>query len=492
MSRIISIDEASVSDSTSFMDLTIDEKKEGGKGDPGSSNKFELPDLNKFSQPPKSTEVEANPLRGMAATHSISQIQSQIQHPLNVSNKPKIILDPKIQIIGNGNDNSILNHSMNGGVKNGDNLIKELVYPIKKFNPDHIEIISVPGDGNCLYSASSLALYGSINYHDSLRKYIQGYIYLNSNRYGSFINSTPHFYYIDNTTLKVWGGGLELDAIANIYGVRVNVFDFHTNTHYVIKPLKITENTKDISLGYCNGNHYDMVHYWDGVYHITIYDESDIGQIEGKSCTLDDNTFNKLKSIQNILIKSKMSIEELRKVDTLGLDQLKMALNNHLTSKLDTLVKLYSLTEPNYMNICNPIDKMEENALQKPKKKRGKYKQTKLKSTKKIIRYSLKKQQKMKKIKDFIREECGNDLNVDDSDCKSNMDIDSSNGSGQSTSNKSSKSTSNSKYLLTSKQVKTFLLAKRDLKRKGFMDGMCLTIYVYMFIYIIHIKNNTK
>ena len=263
-------------------------------------------------------------------------------------------------------------------------------------------------------------------------------------------------------------------------------------------------------MGYSNLNHYDYVSFSDGLYHLPLLDEKNLGELEGKSCTLDNITKERLENIRNILIKSKTSIDELKKLDTYNLEQLQTALNDRMSSQLDNIFKLYTLTEPNYMNICSEFDNKP------PKKPKKKLKQSKIKGNGKIIKYSLRKKQKIKRIKEFIKEEC-NALSNDDQDSDSKDDIKSEEINEMdvdtlSTNSKSkSKTISNSSSIisikapnkakkllkkdniLSNKQIKAFLDGKTQLLNDGFKDGMFIYIHIYMCCtFTYHISKYSK
>ena len=120
---------------------------------------------------------------------------------------------------------------------------------------------NVPGDGSCLFHALSLQLCGSYEQTRELRKTICAYIVTNWENWCQKVSiyhspsKTKYHYFSEMVEGNGWGTACEIEAAAQILGLKISVWLAGTNqnntVHYmlqVINPLDISEHNKTVSL----------------------------------------------------------------------------------------------------------------------------------------------------------------------------------------------------------------------------------------------------
>ena len=97
-------------------------------------------------------------------------------------------------------------------------------------NPENFQIISILGDGNCLYRAVMVGMgYAEVHY-DSLRSLVCEYQRSNPSVFDEHYfeeeeyNITREQYIQEISTGRRWGGALEIACIVEILQVSINVF----------------------------------------------------------------------------------------------------------------------------------------------------------------------------------------------------------------------------------------------------------------------------
>ena len=110
-------------------------------------------------------------------------------------------------------------------------------------NPENFQIISILGDGNCLYRAVMVGMgYAEVHY-DSLRSLVCEYQRSNPSVFDEHYfeeeeyNITREQYIQEISTGKRWGGALEIACIVEILQVSIKIykFIFISNTEFNIK-----------------------------------------------------------------------------------------------------------------------------------------------------------------------------------------------------------------------------------------------------------------
>lgn len=124
-----------------------------------------------------------------------------------------------------------------------------------------LEIMEQEGDGNCLFRAVSLQVYGDSSMHAEIREQCLNFMALNEEHFGQFMSGEPFQSYIARKRMDgVHGNNPEIQAISELFNRPVEVFTPLTGA----KPLNIFHkeySTSDapIRLSYHDGNHYNAV-----------------------------------------------------------------------------------------------------------------------------------------------------------------------------------------------------------------------------------------
>ena len=127
--------------------------------------------------------------------------------------------------------------------------------------------INVPGDGNCLFNALSLAITGSTEQQGSIRAAIINHMNTIENRLvGHWIPSPPYFSvkeYIEDQRMDhdgIWGIDVETITMANLLNMTIYSYDVSQRVWVRYQPHNDTDvNTPGIYLRYVNSNHYRVV-----------------------------------------------------------------------------------------------------------------------------------------------------------------------------------------------------------------------------------------
>jgi hypothetical protein len=124
-----------------------------------------------------------------------------------------------------------------------------------------LEIIEQAGDGNCLFRAVSIQVYGDSQMYDQVRSRCLDFMAADPEHFSPFVTGEAFHAYIDRKRQDgVHGNNPELQAISELYNRPVEVFTPDTGA----KPLNIFHaeyKTGDtpIRLSYHDGNHYNAV-----------------------------------------------------------------------------------------------------------------------------------------------------------------------------------------------------------------------------------------
>jgi hypothetical protein len=124
-----------------------------------------------------------------------------------------------------------------------------------------LEIVEQEGDGNCLFRAVSLQVYGDANMHMEVRERCMDFMMRDKEHFGTFVIGESFEAYIARKRLPgVHGNNPEIQAIAELFNRPIEVF----TPENVDQPLNIFHaeyKTSDvpIRLSYHDGNHYNAV-----------------------------------------------------------------------------------------------------------------------------------------------------------------------------------------------------------------------------------------
>eukprot|EP00543_Licmophora_paradoxa_P008122 CAMPEP_0202453098 /NCGR_PEP_ID=MMETSP1360-20130828/11147_1 /ASSEMBLY_ACC=CAM_ASM_000848 /TAXON_ID=515479 /ORGANISM="Licmophora paradoxa, Strain CCMP2313" /LENGTH=435 /DNA_ID=CAMNT_0049072095 /DNA_START=170 /DNA_END=1480 /DNA_ORIENTATION=+ len=132
---------------------------------------------------------------------------------------------------------------------------------IKALKERRLEIQEQEGDGNCLFRAVSLQIYGDPSMHAEVRKRCLDFMAKEEQHFSHFVENEPFQDYINRKKQDgVHGNNPEIQAISELYNRPVEVFTPENGA----KPLNIFQSeykTSDapIRLSYHDGNHYNAV-----------------------------------------------------------------------------------------------------------------------------------------------------------------------------------------------------------------------------------------
>jgi len=124
-----------------------------------------------------------------------------------------------------------------------------------------LEIREQAGDGNCLFRAVSLQVYGDPSMHMDVRKQCMDHMERDKEHFSQFVTGEPFHVYVERKRLEgVHGNNPEIQAISELFNRLVEVFCPENGA----SPLNIFHSeykTDDapIRLSYHDGNHYNAV-----------------------------------------------------------------------------------------------------------------------------------------------------------------------------------------------------------------------------------------
>lgn len=133
----------------------------------------------------------------------------------------------------------------------------------KALKTQGLEEVEQEGDGNCLFRAISLQVYGQSDNHDEVRKQCMDFMAKNEEHYSNFVvdeDTTFQDYITRKRSNGVHGNNPEIQAMSELFNRPVEVYTPDNRA----KPINIFHaeyKTSDppIRLAYHDGNHYNAV-----------------------------------------------------------------------------------------------------------------------------------------------------------------------------------------------------------------------------------------
>jgi len=131
----------------------------------------------------------------------------------------------------------------------------------KELKKNGLELVIQEGDGNCLFRAVSLQVFGDSNNHTEVRRRCLDFMKREEAHYSQFVTGEPFCDYIERKSRNgVHGNNPEIQAISELYNRPVEVYVPENGP----KPLNIfhkeyTTSDVPIRLSYHDGNHYNAV-----------------------------------------------------------------------------------------------------------------------------------------------------------------------------------------------------------------------------------------
>eukprot|EP00984_Skeletonema_dohrnii_P007618 scaffold2781_cov76-Skeletonema_dohrnii-CCMP3373.AAC.2 len=144
-----------------------------------------------------------------------------------------------------------------------DPIINQFVQVLRTHKPP-LEMVEMEGDGNCLFRAISLQVYGDQGMHAEVRKNCLDFMQKDTSHFQDFVADEPFHQYIARKRLiGVHGNHTEIQAMSELYNRSIEVFVPPKG----ITPINIfheeyyKNNDADppIRLCYMDGNHYNAI-----------------------------------------------------------------------------------------------------------------------------------------------------------------------------------------------------------------------------------------
>jgi len=128
-----------------------------------------------------------------------------------------------------------------------------------------LRIIPAEPDGNCLFRSASYLLYGSPVHHALIRSTVASYLLVESSYFSSFVVGPLEAYVEERGRDGVWGDDVEIEAISEVYGVRVEVYGFSFGSRRGAEKMRTfhegetSTGSRCMRLSYGGGGHYDSL-----------------------------------------------------------------------------------------------------------------------------------------------------------------------------------------------------------------------------------------
>jgi hypothetical protein len=124
-----------------------------------------------------------------------------------------------------------------------------------------LELVEQEGDGNCLFRAVSLQVYGDPSNHAEVRKRCMDFMAKNEEHFAQFIPGEPFQTYVARKRiLGIHGNNPEIQAFSELFNRPIEIYEPHNGGN----PINIFQGdykTSDdpIRLSYHDGNHYNAI-----------------------------------------------------------------------------------------------------------------------------------------------------------------------------------------------------------------------------------------
>lgn len=157
------------------------------------------------------------------------------------------------------NDNKNDNGDMNKN--NSDLLLSQFTHLLRTQHNPPLDMVEMDGDGNCLFRAISLQVYGDPTMHHEVRRHCLDFMEREADHYRNFVADEEFdAYIVRKRTDGVHGNHTEIQAMSELYNRSIEVFV----PNHGIEPINIfhSEYKSDdapIRLCYMDGNHYNAV-----------------------------------------------------------------------------------------------------------------------------------------------------------------------------------------------------------------------------------------
>eukprot|EP00008_Paramoeba_atlantica_P008539 CAMPEP_0201488564 /NCGR_PEP_ID=MMETSP0151_2-20130828/18975_1 /ASSEMBLY_ACC=CAM_ASM_000257 /TAXON_ID=200890 /ORGANISM="Paramoeba atlantica, Strain 621/1 / CCAP 1560/9" /LENGTH=242 /DNA_ID=CAMNT_0047873881 /DNA_START=87 /DNA_END=815 /DNA_ORIENTATION=+ len=96
---------------------------------------------------------------------------------------------------------------------------------VRRLREKGLVMIPTESDGNCLFRAVAHQMYGDQSFHDIVRDACMNWIVKERNYYSQYVDEDFDAYVIRKRRDRVYGNDIEIQAISELYGRRVDVYD---------------------------------------------------------------------------------------------------------------------------------------------------------------------------------------------------------------------------------------------------------------------------
>ncbi|KAK9830552.1 hypothetical protein WJX72_012417 [[Myrmecia] bisecta] len=119
----------------------------------------------------------------------------------------------------------------------------------------------VKGDGNCQFRALSDQLYRTPHYHAEVRRVAVNQLRAHEDLYSDYVPGDYWQYCADMARNGTWGDHVTLQAVADAYGVRINVMTSFEEACFIeLKPLGPVRSQRVVYLSFWAEVHYNSLY----------------------------------------------------------------------------------------------------------------------------------------------------------------------------------------------------------------------------------------
>mmetsp|Transcript_26024 Transcript_26024/g.54291 ORF Transcript_26024/g.54291 Transcript_26024/m.54291 type:complete len:576 (-) Transcript_26024:196-1923(-) len=142
--------------------------------------------------------------------------------------------------------------------------ISQFIHHLRTKHKPSLDMVEMEGDGNCLFRAISLQVYGDSSMHLEVRRRCLDFMEREADHFHNFVADEDFGEYIARKRMEgVHGNHTEIQAMSELYNRSIEVF-VPDNQHGLVEPINIfhSEYKGDdapIRLCYMDGNHYNAI-----------------------------------------------------------------------------------------------------------------------------------------------------------------------------------------------------------------------------------------
>jgi len=125
---------------------------------------------------------------------------------------------------------------------------------------ENLEIITVSGDGNCLFRAVAHQVYGDESVHHIIRTKVVEYLTVERNYFLEYVDENFDTYLDRMGRNGIWGGNIEIQAMCEIYGRPIEIYAYSSEPMrtYTNEIANLTSKPP-IRLSYHTRSHYNSI-----------------------------------------------------------------------------------------------------------------------------------------------------------------------------------------------------------------------------------------